>query len=175
MTDAGADFARSIAAHGPHPPPKERYEQETALSNFYDKGFESIESAFYGVFALGAMVANSLLSLTTAKDRQSVNPSSTRAAFTKAFPGDPSIAVMEAVLNDLEYKSFREVRAVLSHRSAPGRTMFVGIGSADQLPTEWKLNNMPLDETIATNGRATVSRILAELVGTCADFSKRML
>jgi hypothetical protein len=175
MIEAGDAFAQSLSAHGAFPPPKERYEQETALSNFYDKGFEAFESGFYALHALGAMVNGSPLSMATPKDKQSVNPSNVRSALTRAFAGDPTIAVITAILDDLDYKSFRETRAILSHRSAPGRTMFVGIPTADELPTEWKLNKLPLDERIATGGRATVSRILAHLVGTCDDFSKRLL
>lgn len=175
MVDAGADFAKSIGAHGSHPPPKERYEQESLLSSFYGSGFATFESAFYALHALGAMTPGSPLSLVTAKDKQSVSPPRVQTAFAKAFAGDPCNDSINAVINDTDFKSFRETRNILTHRTAPGRTMFVGIGSADELPTEWKLNNMPLDETIATSGRAAVARLLTTLVGVCDDFSRRNL
>lgn len=36
---------------------------------------------------------------------------------------------------------------VLIHRTAPGRRIYVSIGGDDALPTEWKLNSVPLDES----------------------------
>jgi hypothetical protein len=175
MTEAADSFAASIKSHGAHPPPQQRYEQESLLNSFYGSGFATFESGFYGLYALAAMVQNTPLSLASAKDKQSVSPSRVQTAFSKSFPADPCNVAIDAVVNDQDYKNFREIRNILTHRSAPGRTMFVSIGSGDDLPTEWKLNNMPLDETIATNGRASVAKLLAVLVTACDDFASRML
>jgi hypothetical protein len=175
MLEAGEAFAGALEKDGPHPPPNERYEQENYLSNFFSSGFATFESAFYGLFALGTMVNASPLSLATAKDKQSVSPSRVRAAFSKTFAGDASVGAIDIILNDIEFKTFRETRNILTHRTAPGRTMFVGIPGDQDLPTEWKLNNQPLDKTIATNGRSNVARLLTAIVDICADFGTRML
>jgi len=175
MTEAGDAFANTLEKYGAHPPPKERYEQESYLSTFFSSGFATFESAFYGLYALGGMVNGSPLSLATAKDKQSVSPSRVHTAFSKAFAGDSSLAAIDAILNDIEFKTFRETRNILTHRTAPGRTMYVGIGGDKDLPTEWKLNNMPLDKTIATQGRSHVARLLTAIVDTCTDFGTRML
>jgi hypothetical protein len=175
MTEAGNAFANALDSHGAHPPPKERYEQESCLNTFFSSGFATFESAFYGLYALGAMINGSPLSLATAKDKQSVSPSRVHTAFLRAFAGDSSLTGIDAVLNDNEFKTFRETRNILTHRTAPGRVMYVGIGGDQDLPTEWKLNNMPLDRTIATQGRSHVARILTTIVETCTDFGTRML
>lgn len=175
MTEAGDAFADALEKHGAHPPPKERYEQESYLSTFFSSGFATFESAFYGLYALGVMVNGSPLSLATAKEKQSVSPSRVLTAFSKAFAGDSSLAAIDAMLNDIEFKTFRETRNILTHRTAPGRTMYVGIGGDQDLLTEWKLNNMPLDKTIATQGRSHVARLLTAIVDTCTDFGTRML
>jgi hypothetical protein len=175
MTEAGDSFAAALEKHGTHPPPKERYQQESDLSTFFSSGFATFEAAFYGLYALGAMVNGSPLSLATAKDKQSVSPSRVHVAFSKAFAGDSSLAAIGAVLNDIEFKTFRETRNILTHRTAPGRTIYVGIGGDQELPTEWKLNNTPLDKTVATRGRSHVARLLTAIVRTSEDFGNRML
>jgi hypothetical protein len=175
MTEAGDAFAHALEEHGAHPPPKERYQQESCLSAFFSSGFATFESAFYGLYALGVMVNGSPLSLATAKDKQSVSPSRVHTAFSKAFAGDGSLAAIDAVLNDIEFKTFRETRNILTHRTAPGRTMYVGIGGDEDLPTEWKLNSMPLDKTISTQGRSHVARLVTAIVDISADFGIRLL
>lgn len=175
MAEAGDAFAKALEIHGAHPPPKERYEQESYLSTFFSSGFATFESAFYGLYALGTMVKGSSLLLATAKDKQSVSPSRVHTAFSKAFAGDGSLAAIDAVLNDIEFRTFRETRNILTHRTAPGRLMYVGIGGDKDLPTEWKLNNMPIDKTIATQGRSNVAKLLTTIVEISASFGTRML
>jgi hypothetical protein len=175
MIDAGDSFANSIKLCGTSPPPNERYGQEKNLLEFFSAGFATFEAAFYGLYAIGAMVAASGLTLATPRDRQAVSPSKTQAALARVFPNDAAAALLATVIADDEFKAFRETRNVLTHRTAPGRTMFVGIGGYDEVPTEWKLNNQALDASISTRGRAQVSRLLTALAAISAEFAQRNL
>lgn len=56
LVEAGDQFAISLTGDGPHPPPEPRYHQEKSLIEFFAAGFDTFESAFYGLFAIGTMV-----------------------------------------------------------------------------------------------------------------------
>jgi hypothetical protein len=62
------------------------------------------------------------------------------------------------------------VRNVLTHRTAPGRTIFVSIGSDTDLPPRWKIDNISLDENTAASRRTHASRMLGALLSAGADF-----
>jgi hypothetical protein len=64
---------------------------------------------------------------------------------------------------------------VLTHRTAPGRRIYVSIGVEDAVPTEWKLNNSLLDETISTDGRKQLARVLGVLLTGSAAFASTHL
>jgi hypothetical protein len=169
-TERGDEFAASVGTHGAAPPPKERYHQERALFDFFSSGFSVFEATFYGLFAIGGLIAPASFPLGTPREQQLVTPSSTNASYSKAFPRDPVLADFAMVFGDVTYQAFRETRNILTHRAAPGRRMFVSIGADDAPPTEWKLNDMPLDASIATKGRADLARLVAVLLDAAQRF-----
>ncbi len=167
---SGAEFERSLRVAGATPTPDERFRQDSALAEFFSGGYSVFESVFYGLHAIGACLAPSVFSLSTPKARQQVSPSQTTATFKKAFAGDPFITVLDAFATDPAYLEWKEIRNVLTHRTAPGRRMFVGIGVDDAPPTAWKLNDIPMDETLVLMRRAALVRLLAHLVAGGATF-----
>ena len=164
MVDTGQEFASSVADHGDSPSPAERYVQERALFDFYSAGFSVFECTFYGLYAIGAFLRPQTFSLATPEDQQKVTPSSTNRAYAKAFPGEPILRAFSSMFDDLEYQEWRAVRNVLTHRSAPGRVMYLSLGADNELPTEWKLNRKPIDATLTANGRRELVRLLAALL-----------
>lgn len=168
--DSGNIFVASLRTHGATPPPQERYTQERALFEFYSSGFSVFESTFYGLYTIGAFLEPSVFSLSSQRDQQRVSPSRARDAFTLAFPRDPILDTFTSIFGHQEYQRWREVRNVLTHRAAPGRRLYVSLGSEDTPLTEWKLNNTPLDESIATTGRQNLSRLLTDLLTGAAHF-----
>lgn len=175
MIEAGESFASLLRKHGTAPQPEERYAQERAVLDFYSSGFSTLECSFYGFYAIGTFLGAPGFTLATEADQQRVSPRSTRGAFAHAYPGDPFVAVIASVLTDMDFLNWRPVRNVLTHRTAPGRVIYASIGSNDESPTEWKLNGMPLDETIAVDGRHRLVRVLARLLEGGAEFIARML
>src|SRR5262249_11095699 len=108
--------------------------------------------------------------LETPKEQQAVSPTSTGIAYRRHFVGDPVLAAFDAVFQDTAYREFREVRNILTHRTAPGRRIFVGIGSDNELPARWKINNIALDGQTAGARRAEVARILTTLLEAATVF-----
>lgn len=166
----GDDFTRSITSPGGAQSLEHRYIQERHLFGFFSNGFSAFESYFYGMFAIGALIRPAEFSLITPKDQQSVSPISTDRAYSRSFPGSPILTAFGATFADAAYREWREVRNVLTHRTAPGRTIFVSIGSDDDLPPLWKINNIPLDSATAAIRRTHAARMLSRLLEAAALF-----
>ena len=168
--DYGNMFAVHLDRHGPAPRSNERYLQERALFDFYSSGFSAFECAFYGLYAIGALISSEEFPLATPSEQQQVSPSRTKDAFTHAFAGDQILTTFAALFADSEYQRWREVRNVLTHRTAPERRISVSIGSDDEPPAVWKLNNIPLDESLVSDGRKELARLLTNLLDASATF-----
>lgn len=80
------------------------------------------------------------------------------------------LLAFDALFADPAYQEWREIRNVLTHRTAPGRRMYVGIGDDDAPATEWKLNSIPLDSTMAKGRRAELARMLGDLLSAVEAF-----
>lgn len=164
------EFETSIISYGSMPSPEDRYNQDQALSAFFSSGFSAFESVFYSLHTVGAFIDPSRFSLATSKAQQQVSPSQTTAAFKRAFSGDPILLAFESLFEDPAYQELREIRNVLTHRTAPGRRMYVGIGSDDAPETEWKLKNIRLDRSMARSRRYELARLLATLLISMETF-----
>lgn len=164
-------FALSLKTHGTAPVPEERFNQEKLLFGFFSSGFSVLESVFFELFVLGVFVAPGKFPLATPQDQQNVTPKRTQTAFASAFPGDPILTTFAAVFGDAGYQGFRETRNILTHRAAPGRRMYVSVGSDDVPTADWKLNNLPLDDTIASKGRGDLANLVTVLLEAGASFA----
>ncbi|HQR40132.1 MAG TPA: hypothetical protein PLF26_17245 [Blastocatellia bacterium] len=169
--DAGVAFAESVTAHGAAPQADIRYRQERSLFDYYSAGFSVFECTCYGLYAIGSFLRPDIFLLATARDQQRVSPTSTRDAFNRAFPADSICTIFATLFADRAYQEWREVRNVLTHRTSPGRRMYVSIGTDEELPTEWKLNNAPLDASLPAKGGADLARLLALLLDGAATFA----
>lgn len=167
---AGVEFEESLRNAGATPAADERFRQDRALADFFSSGYSAFESVFYGLHAVGAFIAPSVFSLDTPRSRQQVSPSQTTATYKKSFVGDPFIPVLDAFVTDAAYLQWKEIRNVLTHRTAPGRRMYVGFGADDAPPTTWKLRDIPIDETLIPTRRAALVRLLNDLLNGSAIF-----
>jgi hypothetical protein len=175
VTEYEAALTGSLAKAGTSPTPTERYRQERDLFGFFSNGFSIFEAVFYGLFSLGAFLSATSFPLSTAKDQQRISPSSTATAMANAFPGDPLQQVIIRVSSDPAYVECREVRNVLTHRAAPGRTFFVGIGGDDVLADQWKIKGIPLDAKMAATRRIDLARLLCEMMQGIDQFAQSHL
>lgn len=168
--DAGQEFDLSLEEHGASPTPVERYRQEQALFTFFSSGFSTFEAAFYALYVIGAFLEPTGFSLASEKDQQRVSPAHTSIAFKAAFVGDPILAGFDRVFADPAYQQWREIRNVLTHRTAPGRRMYVSIGTDDAPPVEWKLKNITLDRALVPARQGELARLLGELLSATEAF-----
>ncbi|MDP3495482.1 MAG: hypothetical protein Q8R82_20430 [Hyphomonadaceae bacterium] len=168
--EAGEAFEQSLKADGATPLPAQRYKQDKALAHFFADGHSTFESVFYALYAIAAFVEPTRFSLATPADRRKVSPPKTETAFVAAFPGDPILLAISALFADPAYLEWQRIRNVLTHRAAPGRMMYVGIGNDDAPATEWKLDNIPLDNSLIPTRRAALARALAALLGAIETF-----
>lgn len=171
--DRGDEFILAFAQHGAEPPPEERYLQECLLFEFFSSGFSAFEAAFYGFYTIGAFTQPTGFPLSTPKDQQRVSPAGAVNAFVRVYSADKVAAALSGFIADPGFQQFREVRNILTHRTAPGRRMYVGLGIDDAPPTEWKLNNLPIDGTIITNSVKELSRLLSQLLTIIEGFTQR--
>ena len=162
--DAAGVFQASLLTAGSSPTAEGRYHQDKALADFFGGGFSTFESVFYALHSIGAFLDANAFSLATPKAQQQVSPKQTSEVYRRAFPGDPILVAFEALFADPAYQEGREIRNILTHRTAPGRRMYVGIGKDDAPPTEWKLNNIPLDASMVPNRRRELARMLTSLI-----------
>jgi hypothetical protein len=170
MVDEGAAFTASITAPNAAGDIALRYSQERHLFGFFGSAFSIFEAYFYGMFAIGNILLPASFPLATAKDQQGVSPASTQRAYQAAFAGNALLTALQSVMADGAYTELKEVRNILTHRTAPGRTIFVGIGTDEELPATWKLNNIPLDAQLTSSRRAHVARLMGTLLNAAATF-----
>jgi hypothetical protein len=150
---------------------EERFRQESDLFGFFSNGFSVFEASFYGLFAIGAFISPAKFPIFTAKDQQKISPASTSKAIAATFPREPLNSIIETVLTDPVYVEWREVRNILTHRAAPGRTFFVGIGDDGDIPDQWKIKSIPLDRKMAPMRRSELSRLLGMLLRGIDQFT----
>jgi hypothetical protein len=175
LAEHEAALTVSLANLGASPSRLERYRQERDLFGFFSNGFSMFEAAFYGLFSIGAFVSSAGFPMSTAKDRQRISPSSTAIAMVRAFSGDPLNKIISSAASDPAYEECREVRHILTHRAAPGRTFFVGLGTDDLLPDQWKIKSIPLDDGMPPARRADLARLIGGLLQGIDQFTKSQL
>ncbi len=162
--NSGAAFSNSIAVFGTSPNPSVRFRQEHELFCFFSAGLSAFESAFYAAFTRGAFLSPSDFPIARPEDQKKVTPSLTIGNFGRGFAIDPILAVFNTLVSDARYLQWREVRNVLTHRTAPGRIFNVSNVDVQVPADEWKLNNILLDGNLVSSRLAELGRLVGNLV-----------
>jgi hypothetical protein len=127
-TDHEHAFATSVQAHGDSPAPPYRFEQEREMFGFFFSGLSSIESLGYGLYAIGALLDPAAFPemATPAGNLQRVTFEATARAFVQMYPQQNVGAVLQGVVDDPQFREWRDHRNIQSHRTAITRTIFAG-------------------------------------------------
>lgn len=168
--DAGTKFQKSLRDFGSHPAPHQRFHQEEALFNFFSNGFSAFEAMFYALFAIGHFIDPLAFPLTTPKEQQRVSPSHAADAFKRTFPNEPLLDAFASLFADTSYQRWRDMRNVLTHRAAPGRRVYVGIGTDDAPPVEWKLNDLPLNSALVPKHQQELAQLISNVILAAKSF-----
>ena len=171
MVDHGEGFTASVIADGTSPKPERRHYQEQCLFDFFSSGFSAFDAFFYATFAVGALVDAVAFPLTTEAEQKSVSSGHTLKCYRGRFSGSAILAALEALAGSAEYRQWRDVRNILTHRAAPGRTLHVSGEPDDETPVDrWKVFGIPLDRNTIPERRAHASGLLTPSVTAVADF-----
>lgn len=173
LVDYGNSFGTSISRDGVAPEAALRFAQERDLFGFFSSAFSIFEAFYYGMFAVGSTLSPSTFPFVTASDRQRVGVASTIAAYKRTWPTEPLIETFELMASDPLYRELRDARNVLTHRVAPGRTIYASFSDDGPPRGEWKLLNATLDEQTTRARREGVSRLLALLTTASHSFLER--
>lgn len=142
-------FTKSVKRSGSAPPQPGRYIQERELFDFFMNGLAAIESFCYGLFVIASIVDAQNFPIRTPADMRSINPENTARQFATAFPAELITTALQQMLNEQNFKDWKEIRNILVHRAAPGRTIL--------LSTRRTLNDLWL-KGIPINRNTTASR-----------------
>ncbi len=113
------------------PPQEARYLQERELFEFFVTGHSALECGAYCLYSCGRVIAATLFQ---APD-DGVNVARTAHDFAAAFPGDSLSLFLGTVAGSAEFRDWRRIRNVLTHRSHPGRQFKSNLFSGP--PAEW--------------------------------------
>ena len=161
------DFTESVRRAGNAPIPEERYIQERALFLFFVNGLSSIESLLFGLFAIASIIKPDDFPLSTEQDLKRINPFFVRKKFKNLFPNHDIARQIDELLNNQEYKDFKKIRNILSHRAAYGREIFSGgdkNGEAD-----W-IENIQIDENTTSSRYPWVASSISNLMSGINSF-----
>ena len=167
-------FRNSLAAHGTAPPALERYNQERDLFGFFSNGFSTFESFFYAAFAMLCLLKPNDFQIGTPQQQRNVTGTNTVSAYRRAFTPNSIIEALETLLKDPTYVELREIRNILSHRSAPGRTIHVAFGD-EPAPDQWKIANIVLNERTTFTRRQGVAVTLTKAITALLQFAEQQL
>jgi len=119
-------FTESIQRAGNAPPPSERYIQESNLFGFFVSGLSTIESLLYGLYAIASIIKVEKFPIATFKDLKSITHENTKNKFEKEFTNLSITDFLKSLIDDKNYKEWKDIRNILAHRTSPGRHFFGG-------------------------------------------------
>jgi len=161
--DSDADFQTAIV-RSDH---EGRYLQERALFGFFTSGLATIETFCYAIYFVAA--SKKPADFPSTANPRSISIDATLHGLRNAFQSDRLIITLASIHSSAELKEWKEVRNVLSHRSAPGRAIeppFAG----PQSPDEWQLNGIVLDSNTTASRRTWLAASIGQLVNDAHAF-----
>ena len=175
--DYSEEFTRSVQRFGDSPPVDERYQQERQLFGFFVSGYSALDSFCFFMYFAAAHLQPSHFPTQLPGHIKSVGCKSTPAAFAKAFPGEDITAALDALTNDQTFKEWEGYRNILAHRAAPGRMMYVSVGSSASDPAaDWKIGsaaNLKIDASLTPPRLAWLVHTLSGLVVAADTFTQQ--
>lgn len=164
------------------------YQEDDALFGFFVKGLSALESFYYSLYALGALIVTStqepsvppsdqfplLTHLVDPAHRgdspRFITPKETCAAYRQAFPRQPITELLGHMQEDEMYKEWSEIRNRLAHRVATaGRS--VQMSSPNFSLNESPLSVKPWGIDLTLEAKTTASRYtwLRETINTALE------
>ena len=167
--EANESFKASLSNHGASPPPEERFSQERWLFEFFTSGQAVLESFAYASYAVGTLLQPQHFQMLSAKDLRKITVKRTFELYKVAFPQEMVTATFDALVHDPSWEEWTEVRNVLAHRSAPGRTFAIGGGTPGM--ATWKTFNFAIEEALTADRKRWLAETLTGLIEALDDLA----
>lgn len=168
-------FAASLRRGGRHAEGAELHAQEEALFGFVSSGVAVAESLGYALYAIAALVHPERYPIATPTDRRNATLGATMRGYAADFADEGVTRVLFWRLNSHEFGWWKDVRALLAHRSIPGRWPDEGGPEASVLHGAWMLRGEPVDDGTTARRRAWLAQAVAEIVGETESLVARRL
>lgn len=146
----------------------EIYIQERELFGFFVSGLSVIDSTCYALFAVGSMLDVQTFPIATSDDKKKITSEMTADKFGSAFKSERISSVLRQLIDSKDYQEWKTIRNIISHRSAPPRTIF--IGGEHHGEVVWGLN-IQLDEHTTNSRRKWLADTLCELLKAAETFT----
>ena len=178
-TEYHQSYTESVRREGDAQAQPERYFQERDLIGFFVTGLATIDSLFYGLFAIASMLDDKTFKIETDGQRRKISLNTdTLTLFSNAFPGAMITDALRDLQRDQDYQNWKTMRNILSHRSAPGRQIRVNIQAGPgrekrQISQEsafW-MGHVPIDELTTATKRKWLVKTLGDLLNATDAFT----
>lgn len=170
--ESGERAAASLARGAPAG--ENLYEEERHLFSFFSFGVAVLESLAFGLFALGAMVRPGSFPLATPVDHRNATLGATLRVYGEVFHEEELTRLLFWHLNSREFGWWKEVRAVLSRRSMPGRRVSPD-GRVVASGSEWRVSGVDMGPNTIALRREWLSAVTGELLAHAAEFAARRI
>lgn len=161
-------FSESVKRFGKTPLPLERYVQERELYGFFVAGFSVIESFCYGIFAIGSISKPKKFPFVTPVDKRKVSPEVTADKFGAVFKGESITTALHSMRRSQDFRDWKNIRNILSHRSTPGRHAFLGGDRNGEVIWGEKI---PINENTTASRFRWLVDTLDDLLDTADEFT----
>ena len=168
-------FTASLRRAGRHPDEGELHAQEEALFGFVSNGMAVAESIGYALYAIAAVLHPERFPLATPTDRRNATLGATMRGYSAEFAQEGITRVLFWRLNSHEFGWWKDVRALLAHRLAPGRWPDESGPEGSVLHGAWMLRGEPVDDGTTSRRRAWLAQAVTELVSETEAFVERRL
>ncbi len=165
-------FVNSVNEHGGNPKQPETYHQDRELFGFFVTGLSAIESTYYGLFAVGAILDPSKFPIATEQHMRNADMRKTIQRYTESFPNDGITTALQRISSQKELRDWKDARNTLAHRISPGRKIYASIGGPAKT-TEWMLQDMSMDAASTGSRRRWLADSLRYLLTEADDFIAR--
>lgn len=161
-------FTESIKKAGNSPPHPERYFQERELFGFFVTGLSTIESFCYGLYAIGSILKPLDFPFQKPKDMKNVTPEDTFERFKNKYKGEKITLALNQLIDSSEYKEWKEIRNILAHRIAPGRSFHHG--GSHHGETLW-IKGIQIDNNTTVSRRKWLAKTFSNILQEAKDFT----
>jgi len=153
----GLDLEESIATNGLAPPVDIVFKQENSLFSFFVSGMSALDCFFFALHSMGAHYAPDCFDLESNALR-SVKPRSVTEAFEEEWPNEPISLAIRHLIDSAEFKRWKRVRNVVTHRAVPPRAITIRPGQSTQ--AVWQVEEAGVKDADEEISKTTTSQWL---------------